>query len=175
VNENDDTSDVGATVFTVWERIFVLNCYGTALVGAGLLLPVSPAALHISHRIPSSIVATTIAGLSLALVGWGTAVSLRYPRRVRLARALIARIRRHGFRRDYFESTCRELCMRRVTWLVLRRVGAANEFRGLLQLYGRRRGAYIEHSNPEMENLISAGLLTKAQIAEAIAIGLGRQ
>ncbi len=153
---------------TLRERVLHLNFYGTLLLA---LAPLTVAVVFILLELTGVLgwlrwVCSLGAGIPLLL--WGVHITQKLPRRVRTARVLLARIDRRGFETNYFEHTCGTLCMKRVTRLVLRKVGREDFYPAVITMYSGKGQPYIEHTHPLLEELIATGALSEEEIRKTV-------
>lgn len=155
---------------TLFERVLVLNCYGTLLLSAGALLSMAGLAL-VTEPIGPGLAATLLAfGLCAALLGWR--ITKRLPYRSRLFRNTIKRIERSGFSDDYFKNACGDFCTRRVTWLVLRRLDRGHRFAEIVRIFRHNPTIYLFHSSPVLQALIDDGSLVEGELNAVVSQAL---
>jgi hypothetical protein len=159
---------------TLLERVLVLNLYGSLLLA---LAPMTAAGAFILLELAGELgwmrwVYSLTAGIPLLL--WGVHITAKLPKRVRTVRVLVARIERRGFKANYFEHTCGTFCMRRVTRLVLRKVGQEDLYPTIIAMYSSKGQLYIEHTSPLVEELIATGALSEEEIHKTVVDALLR-
>ena len=155
------------------ERLLVLNFYGTALLAGAPILAL--AGIWGGRLLGFGMAVTLVVAIVPVLVigVFGGRVTSRLPNRERVFGTLLRRIERKGFDARYFENLCGDLCMRRVTWLVLRRVGQQHRYAKLVQAYRKNSTFYLLHSSPEIQDLIDSGSLPESNVREAVLDQLG--
>lgn len=151
---------------TLVERWWVLNRYGSLLLAAAVLLASVGAGVSLAGGAPSWI-GVVLAVAAAAVAGWGVIITLRLPRKVHIVQVMLKRIERKGFRVEYFETLCGDLCMRRVTWLILDRLGMAHRHAEIVRAYRRNRSMFVEHPNPVIEDLLWEVGAQAARVPEA--------
>lgn len=149
---------------TWFDRYVVLNLYAYAL-GAGA----GAAAVLATHVLGESVgAALVLFGAAIVLGVWAGYVASRRAERIRVARILLTRIERKGYRADYFASTCASPCMRLVTRLVHSKVQRQESYRAVVRQHRARPSFFLEHANPEVEALIESGALRAEDVQAAV-------
>ncbi len=161
------------TRVTRWEAVVVLNVYGNAVLLGALLLFGVAVALWAAGA--AGVVPVALCLLATALLVWGVRITRRLPRKVRITTALLHRVATHGYRAEYFSNTCGDLCMRRLTSLVLEKSGNHRHFHAVAKEFSSRGGYYIEHSSPELEALINSGAISEEHVRAQVAADLARR
>lgn len=156
----------GNTRLTRWEAVAVLNVYGNAVLLAALAVYGVAGALWVAGAAWWTPAIPCLP--ATALVVWGVRITRRLPRKVRIATALLRRVAAHGYQAELFANTCGDLCMRRLTWLVLEKSGHYAHFKTLVETFRGRASLYIEHSSPELEALINSGAISEQHVRTQI-------
>lgn len=139
----------------------MLNVYGNLVGLLGCL------ALYVGWLLGAWL-GVAFACVGVPLIGWSMAISRRVPSKVRLASALIRRTERSGYRASYFQSTCRDPCMRVLTRLVHWKCGQWSEAGSVIARYRVSEAFAFVPSSQKLSDLLASGAVSDSQVQAAI-------